>query len=323
MDLELSLVVLSDLSAQSRLDVFLAQALGESRSLVKEWFRRKCVLGRSGRPLKPSAGVQNRSELVVKSYVPPFHRKLRPNPHLQIPILYEDEVLWVLNKPRGISVNALTYEHTQTVANFLLAQAPSLTTWDKRLLEPGIVHRIDQWTSGCLCAAKTPQALEGLQTFFRKRKVLKIYLAMLEGNLDREEEWVDALIHDPKNQRKMKCLNPSREPDAALLQASRRARLKIRPLRIGVHGGRYTLAEVRLYTGRMHQIRVQCASRGFPLVGDSLYGAKTPTSFQGQWLHAHMLSFPHPITFTPLLFRAPIPRELSDFGMETPTLPGC
>ena len=290
-----------------RLDAYLSQCLTESRNTLKSWFADNLVLINDRKP-KPSNPPRHKTEVTIQGYVHPSHRTLTPNPHLHIPILYEDADLIVMNKPRGISVNALNHGATDTIANFLLAYDPKISAWDDRFLEPGVVHRLDQWTSGCLIGVRTKAALENIQKQFKNRRVTKIYLALVEGQLEWSEEWIDWLIHDPKNHRKMRCV--SEEDDAELPNGARRARLSFTPSK--VYKG-FSLMEIRLFTGRMHQVRVQFSTHGFPLAGDKLYGAKRPVPFECQWLHAHILSFFHPTTHERMMFRAPIPNELTNF----------
>lgn len=288
-----------------RLDAYICAAFSESRAVVKRWFDAGMVTTHA-RSLKPSESVKDKMEIILDGYESKSDRRLVPNPSLSVELLYEDDQLLVMNKPRGISVNALKYTETQTIANFLITHAPDIATWDTRVLEPGIVHRLDQWTSGCLVGVKTPHALSNLQAQFKNRTLRKIYLAVVSGSLTWEEEWTDRLTHDPKNNRKMCIVAPH-----VLNPKARIATLSFRPLHTFTRADEtFTLVEIQLKTGRMHQIRLQFSHRGYPVFGDTLYKAKPQKNFQGYWLHAHHIEFSHPTTGNRLFCTAPIPDEL-------------
>jgi 23S rRNA pseudouridine1911/1915/1917 synthase len=296
--------------APQRLDAYIAQCIPESRMVVKQWFKQKHITALSPETNQrlypdPSRKIISRLQITIDPYLSKFNRRVQPNPHLEAPILFEDDDLLVINKPRGHNVNALKYTETDTIANFFLAKTPSLWDWDQRFLEPGIVHRLDQWTSGCLIGIKTKHALDHLRLQFQNRTITKIYLALVEGRVDWEETWEDDIIHDPKNMRKMSVVT-SRTP-TKYVDKARNAILSFRPIK---HYPNNTLVEVNLKTGRMHQIRVQFAHRGFPVLGDQLYKAQQLVKFKGYWLHAHHLSFKHPRSEEILYFSASLPEDL-------------
>ena len=301
----------------NRIDAYISHMLSESRSVIKQHLQQKTVIVKSvhlknERLLKPSEKPLHQSEIIFQNYILKSERKLQPNPQLFIPILYEDEHLLVVNKPRGLVVNALKYTETQSVANFFVAQTPSLSTWSEHPLDPGVVHRLDQWTSGCLIGVKTDQALKILQAQFKNRSVKKIYLAVVEGQISTSDEWTDELIHHPKNIKKMMVVTP--KTLERLKAKARKAVLSFRPI---THQNQCTLVEVRLKTGRMHQIRVQFSHRGYPLLGDKLYNAKQTVPFDGYWLHAQHIEFTHPITGERIFCSAPLPEELKAWGEDS------
>lgn len=297
-------------STPDRIDTYLAQTLSESRTLIKHFFQQKeimirCASDKKPRYIEPSDTPIHQSEITIQNFIPKSARILQPNVDLSIPILFEDDHLLVVNKPRGLSVNALKYTETHSMANFFLARTPTLYDWDTRTLEPGVVHRLDQWTSGCLLGVKTDHVLKAIQAQFKNRTIQKIYLALVEGHITWSDEWSDELIHHPKNHRKMMIVT-SQTPKA-LREKARTAVLSFRPI---TQQEKHTLVEVRLKTGRMHQIRVQFSHRGYPVLGDRLYGAKLPTSLKGYWLHAQCIEFTHPVTEKRILVTAPLPKDL-------------
>ncbi len=287
----------------TRLDTFLTACTGESRNTLKKWFNdSKIHLNQT--IAKPSMKPGVKQSITLIGYT--HSRTLEPNPDLTIPILYEDNDLLVINKPRGQSVNALRHIDQTTIANFFLHKTPTLYDWDTRILEPGLVHRLDKWTSGCLIGVRTQAALEFLKTQFMHRRIKKNYLALANGHIHYPMALENWLIHHPKNPQKMTVTGaPEDHPQARI------AKLSFTPIQWFEN---HTLIDVRLKTGRMHQIRVQLAHQQHPLAGDSLYGGPSSKGvFDGFWLHAHTLAFNHPTTHQQLCFRAPIPQALIDY----------
>ena len=203
---------------------------------------------------------------------------------IPIDIVYEDDHIIVVNKPKGMVVHPAAGNLSGTLVNALLYHCGSLSVINGTE-RPGIVHRIDKDTSGLLVCAKTDEAYRGLQKQFSEHSITRVYRAVVYFDFDEDIGSIDAPIgRDPKNRLKM-----------AIVQDGRRAvtHWKVRERFKG-----FTEIEARLETGRTHQIRVHMASINHPLLGDEVYGnvKKHPYKTDGQMLHAGILGFIHPVT---------------------------
>ena len=203
---------------------------------------------------------------------------------IPIDIVYEDDHIIVVNKPKGMVVHPAAGNLSGTLVNALLYHCGSLSVINGAE-RPGIVHRIDKDTSGLLVCAKTDEAYRGLQKQFSEHSITRVYRAVVYFDFDEDSGSIDAPIgRDPKNRLKM-----------AIVQDGRRAvtHWKVRERFKG-----FTEIEARLETGRTHQIRVHMASINHPLLGDEVYGnvKKHPYKTDGQMLHAGILGFIHPVT---------------------------
>ncbi len=207
---------------------------------------------------------------------PPISSDLVPEP-IPLAIVYEDADVVVIDKPAGLVVHPAPGHERGTVVNALLAHDPQMQI--NGSLRPGIVHRIDKDTSGLLIAAKHERALAALTAQFQARQTLKIYQALLDGVVEPNEGTIDVPIgRDPRNRQRMA---PSRE-----------GRPAVSHFRVLERFHRHTLVEVRIESGRTHQIRVHCAFIGHPVTGDTIYGnAKGAVGLplSRQFLHASRL----------------------------------
>ena len=220
------------------------------------------------------------------------------------PILYEDEAMLVIAKPAGVVVHPAAGNPTGTVVNALLGRYPHLAeTLACTSGRPGIVHRLDKDTSGCLVIAKTPEAQYKLSSAFAGRETGKTYLAIVRGVPQRPEGEITGLIgRHPVNRQKM----------AVVERNGKLAVTRYRLVRSGIiNGVPVSLMEVKILTGRTHQIRVHLSSIGIPVLGDATYGG-TAAALSGigrQMLHAWKLKIPHPLTGEELEFTAPVPED--------------
>ncbi|MBQ6352945.1 MAG: RluA family pseudouridine synthase, partial [Lentisphaeria bacterium] len=221
-------------------------------------------------------------------------------------ILYEDEWLLVIDKPAGVVVHPAAGNPTGTVVNALLGRYPG---WEERFAgvgaRPGIVHRLDKDTSGCLVIAKTPEAQYKLGVCFAERKTSKTYLALVRGVPARPAgELAGRIGRHPVNRQKMALVE--RGGKAALTRYRVRAAGELA-------GRQVALVEVKILTGRTHQIRVHMASIGTPVLGDEVYGGARGAgpAAPRQMLHAWRLELPHPADGRPLAFESPIPADMA------------
>ncbi len=221
------------------------------------------------------------------------------------PVLYEDEHMLVIDKPAGVVVHPAPGNNTGTVVNALLGRYPELSgSLDEFANRPGIVHRLDKDTSGCLVIAKTPPAQYKLSSAFAAREVHKTYLALLRGDMRQNTCRIENLIgRHPVNRQKM----------AVVSRNGKNAVSVFRKIASDVYGKiLYSLAEVDILTGRTHQIRVHASHLGHPVLGDDTYGGVVhdfPAS--RQLLHAWRTVLPHPVTGEELAVTAPVPPDMA------------
>ena len=217
---------------------------------------------------------------------------------IPIEILHEDDDIVVVDKPSGLAVHPGAGHPTGTLVNALLYLRPRLKDVGSSE-RPGIVHRLDLDTSGVMVIAKNLASHAYISEQFAQRSVNKIYLALVKGRLTQTEAIIDAPIgRDPSNRQKMNVVDGGKS-----------AKTRYKVLRsIGDH----QLLEVKLLTGRTHQIRVHLASIGHSIIGDSLYGKKSKT-IDRQFLHSHLLELVHPSTERSMAFKSPLPLDLKDF----------
>ena len=277
-----------------RLDTFLAARL---RSLPRRDIVELIASGQvllNGRASKK--GMRVRAGDTVTA---PAGLSLRPNPTLPIGVVYADDTVVVLDKPAGIPSLALSHTETDTVANFLVARFPETVTAGPRLLESGLVHRLDTPTSGLLLAARTPSAYASLREQWSARIVEKQYLAVVEGHLRAGGQMSYCLAPEGPRGRRMHVVATGQGQEALTSYAPVQA----------LPG--YTLVRVTLTTGVRHQIRAHLAALGHPIVGDTCYGTAEQTV--RLYLHAEELAFLHPTTGQHVRFTSPTPSDFSTF----------
>ncbi|MBE0481796.1 MAG: RluA family pseudouridine synthase [Dehalococcoidia bacterium] len=216
---------------------------------------------------------------------------------IPLQIVYEDRDLMVIDKPAGMVVHPAPGKYTGTLVHALLARCPELNGING-LLRPGIVHRLDKDTSGLIVIARHAASHLDLSRQMKERTARKVYVALVAGQLTPERGSIEAPIGRHPRERKL----------MAVVAGGREARTSYRVLG---YVGSYTLVEAVLETGRTHQIRVHFASIGHPVVGDRVYGRKTPI-LPRQFLHAHILGFRLPSSGEYIEFRSPLPPDLSE-----------
>ncbi len=284
-------------SASRRLDSFLHAALPEySRSRLQSWIREGRVLvdGRAG---KASLTLRGGERIEVNPAALPPLKALAED--IPLDILYQDADAVAVNKPAGMVVHAGAGRHSGTLTNALVHRFGALSSIGGEV-RPGIVHRIDRDTSGVLLVARTDAAHLSLARQFASRTVEKTYIALVHGSIAAESGHIASPIaRDPVRRTRM----------TARLASGRAASTDYRVVR---RYGRFTLLEVRIGTGRTHQIRVHLASIGHAVAGDRLYGAPAgplPRFF----LHAARISFDSPSTGERITVEAPLPEELEEW----------
>lgn len=280
----------------TRLDRFLANLCADlSRTRIK----RLIVEGEVTVDGKPSnAGYRLNPGHRVEVRVPePVASQMLPQ-DIPIDVVFEDDHIIVVDKPSGLPVHPGPGHPDSTLVNGLLALRPNMGAVGG-VMRPGLVHRLDMDTSGLMVVAKTDTVHAELTNLMKDRAFDKGYTALVKGILSPREALIDAPIgRDPHDRKRMALSDKGRESQTAYST-----------LRVNKNT---TLADVRLITGRTHQIRVHFASIGHPVVGDSTYGEEDEMLGR-QFLHAHRLGFRHPITGKGLEFDAPLPAQLQAY----------
>ncbi|OZV23519.1 RluA family pseudouridine synthase [Streptococcus sobrinus] len=262
-----------------RLDKALADLTNLSRSQANLAIKEGTVLV-NGRTQKAKYNVKTGD---IISYEEPKEEVLDYLAEdIPLDIIYEDQDVAVINKPQGMVVHPSAGHSSGTLVNALLYHIKDLSTING-IVRPGIVHRIDMDTSGLLMIAKNDQAHQALASELKDKKSLRKYLAIVHGNLPNDRGVIEAPIGRSEKDRKKQAVTAKGKPAVTHFKVLERF-------------GSYTLVELRLETGRTHQIRVHMAYIGHPLAGDPLYGPRKTLKGRGQFLHAHTLGFTHPRT---------------------------
>jgi 23S rRNA pseudouridine1911/1915/1917 synthase len=285
-----------------RLDAFLHERLPEySRSRIQTWIRGGEV-SVAGKAEKSSYAIRGSEEVEVEP-IPLAPLKATPEA-IPLSVLYEDESAVAINKPAGMVVHAGAGNHDGTVVNALLHRFAANLSGIGGDLRPGIVHRLDRFTSGVLLVAKTDTAHQDLALQFSSRQVEKIYLTLVEGQMKGSGRITKPIMRDPRNRARM----------TARLETGRAALTDWEAVE---HFTDFTFLRIRLGTGRTHQIRAHLASLGHPVAGDTLYGAKKSV-WNRYFLHAYRLGFRSPATGERVLVEAPLPADLVQWKSELP-----
>ncbi|KAF0133518.1 MAG: 23S rRNA pseudouridine synthase [Candidatus Saganbacteria bacterium] len=286
---------------KQRLDIFLAkQNMGLSRAYVQRLIEQKEILV-NGLPQKHSYKLKVGDNVTVE-ISPPKKIEVEAE-NIPLDVVYEDEDLLVVNKPRGMVTHPAVGNFKGTLVNALLYHIKNLSGIGG-FLRPGIIHRLDKDTSGLLLVAKSDFAHHFLSGQMKDRKIKKIYMALVHGLVKQDEGYVQARIgRHPVNRQKMAVIkNPDLKSREALTFFKVIKRYK-----------EFTLVELDLKTGRTHQIRVHMSHIGHPIIGDKTYGGKTKINGMEvkTMLHAKKIGFCHPRTGKYMEFIKEIPDDMA------------
>ena len=285
-----------------RIDRFLSGNLGDlSRSYIQKLLKEGHIEA-DGKPVKANYKVSPGEEITVR-LPEPENTEILPE-DIPLDILYEDDDILVVNKPKGMVVHPSAGHSSHTLVNALMFHCKDRLSGINGVLRPGIVHRIDKDTTGSLLVCKNDHAHQVLAEQLKEHSITRRYHAVVHGNLKEDAGTVSAPIgRHPTDRKKMST-------------RAVHARSAVTHYRVLERFGDYTYIECELETGRTHQIRVHMASIGHPILGDAVYGpARCPFRLQGQTLHAKTLGILHPTTGEYMEFDAPLPeyfRKLLD-----------
>ncbi len=293
-------ITVDDDCGGERLDRILSDILSEySRSFVQNLFSNgfvKCNGKEVSKSFKPKSGS------IIEFTVPePKEISLEPQ-NIPLDIVYEDDDLLVVNKPRGMVVHPAPGNYDSTLVNALLWHCKGNLSGINGVIRPGIVHRIDKDTSGLLLVAKNDNAHISLSQQISVHSLDREYRAVIHGHLKENEGMVDAPIGRSTVDRKKMCVTQQNSKNA------------VTHYRVIEEYKDFSFIALKLETGRTHQIRVHMAYLGHPVAGDPVYGPKNGvTSLNGQCLHAGIIGFVHPSTGEHICLEAQLPDYFTDF----------
>ncbi len=286
-----------------RLDVFVSKWLPDiTRSRVQNLLE-DGLISVDGKKVKAGYKLKTGNQIEV---ILPELKELSAVPEpMDLEILYEDVDLAIVNKPRGLVVHPAAGHESGTLVNGLMHHFQGNLSGINGVMRPGIVHRIDKDTSGLLVICKSDRAHQGLSELLKEHDIERVYHAVVQGSFSKMEGTIDAAIGRMDSDRKKMCVRAD----------GRRAVTHYRVLE--QYGG-FSYVEVRLETGRTHQIRVHMKSIGHPLLGDEVYGSSKENTavekklkgmdfWPGQILHAKVLGFVHPVTKEYMEFDSALP----------------
>ena len=295
----------------TRLDRLLTDYLegAHSRSYLQKLLREGLVV-LNGSPAKASCRVKSGDQ--VKFSVPD---KVLPDilpEYIPLDILYEDDDVLVVNKPKNMVVHPAPGHYSHTLVNAVMYHCGSSLSGINGVMRPGIVHRIDKDTTGSVIICKNDTAHQSIAAQLREHSIIRRYIAIACGVIREDELTIHAPIgRDPRDRKKMAVVPVGQGKDA------------ITHVKVLKRYRDYTCIECRLETGRTHQIRVHLAYTGHPLLGDSVYapGRKWPCHLEGQCLHARILGFIHPRTGKYIETVAPLPEYFQKLLKTLPEQP--
>jgi len=295
-------LIVSEDDAKLRLDQLLARRLPQySRSRLQQLIRSRFVRLNDA-STRPRQIVRAGDKIDVRE--PPVEQiEIQPQ-RIPLDVLFEDDDLIVINKPAGLTVHPGAGQREQTLVNALLSHCTTLSGIGGKE-RPGIVHRLDRETSGCLVVAKNDLAHRELSRQFADRNVEKIYLALVAGKLRKPAGVIEERIgRHPVHRQRM----------SVTTKRGRTAKTEYRVLR---STGDASLIECRLHSGRTHQVRVHFHHLGHAVLGDKVYAPRVAKNFPRQMLHAWKLGFRHPRTGEWKQFQAPVPDDFKEAVART------
>ena len=291
-------VIVNENDKGKRLDIYIEENFNElSRTMIKKLIESNNVLV-NDKSEKVSYKVQANDNISID--VPEAKETKLKAQEIPLDIIYEDSDIIVVNKPKGMVVHPANGNPDGTLVNAILSICKNSLSGIGGELRPGIVHRLDKDTSGLIIVAKNDKAHINMSEQIKERNVKKTYIALVRGNVPEEEATINMPIgRSTKDRKKM--------------AVTKNGKQAITHFKVLKRYSKYTLLEIKIETGRTHQIRVHMAEIGYPVVGDAVYSnGKNEFGIEGQMLHAYKLEFMHPITNKHMELTAPLPQYFEE-----------
>ena len=287
--------------SKKRIDAYLAEKTDYSRVTIQRLIDEKKITV-NGKNIKASYKVQLDDDIEIEE-VEAKEISLKAQ-DIPVDVLYEDNDIIVINKPKGMVVHPANGNPDGTLVNAVMAICKDSLSGIGGEIRPGIVHRLDKDTSGVIIVAKNDKAHINLSEQIKNHEVEKTYIAIVRGNIPENEATINMPIgRSTKDRKKM-----------AVTKSGKNAVTHFKVLK---RHNNYTLVEVKIETGRTHQIRVHLAEIGFPIIGDTVYSnGKNEWGVEGQCLHAKSIRFKHPITNKEMFIEAPLPEYFENIIKE-------
>ena len=282
---------------KKRIDQYLSEKEDKSRVAIQRLIEEEKIKV-NGKKIKPSYKIQEKDVIEIEEEKPKeVEIKAEKIP---IEVIYEDNDIIVVNKPKGMVVHPANGNPDGTLVNALMAICKDSLSGIGGEIRPGIVHRLDKDTSGILIVAKNDKAHINISNQIKEHKVEKTYIALVRGNVKENEATINMPIgRSPKDRKKMAVVKDGKEA--------------ITHFKVLERYRNYTLLEVKIETGRTHQIRVHLSQIGYPIIGDETYSnGRNEWNIKGQCLHSKSLKFKHPITNKEMYIEAEIPEYFKE-----------
>ena len=287
-------IIVKENKENKRLDSYIAEEKSElSRTTIKRLLENAQILVNG---TKQKASYKPETGDLIQINMPELCNTELVAQDIPVPVIYEDKDIIVVNKPKGMVVHPANGNPDKTLVNAILAMCKDSLSGIGGEIRPGIVHRLDKDTSGLLIVAKNDLAHINMSKQIQDRQVIKKYIALVRGIVPEDEATIDMPIARSKKDRKKMAVDKDGKNAVTHFKVLKRY-------------DKYTLLELKIDTGRTHQIRVHMSYIGHPVVGDTTYSnGKNEFGIEGQMLHAKYLEFKHPITGETLKLEAPLPQ---------------
>ncbi len=282
-----------------RIDSYIAEKVDISRVIVQRLIDEEKILV-NGKKTKASYKIKLNDKITIEEEKPKETKIIAQD--IPIEVLYEDNDIIVVNKPKGMVVHPANGNPDGTLVNAVLAKCKGTLSGIGGVIRPGIVHRLDKDTTGVIIVAKNDKAHINLSEQIKNHKVEKTYIALVRGIVKENEAKINMPIGRSQKDRKKMAVTKSGKEAITNFKVLKR-----------FPKSNCTLLEVKIETGRTHQIRVHLSEIGYPIIGDAVYSnGKNEWNIQGQCLHAKSLKFTHPTSNKQIKIEAPLPKYLEE-----------